>query len=104
MSKLKIEMGASKVKRAPLKTTIDGDVSDDLGLMCEWSDNDLSYIVNRLLRHSIAEIEDFQKYKADRLASSRPDNNGVKHASESARKVLPSAGAMSPQPEKGVIA
>ena len=33
MSKLKIEKGASRVRRAPLKATIDGAVADDLELM-----------------------------------------------------------------------
>ena len=36
MSKLKIEKGASKVRRAALKVTIDGTIADDLELMCQW--------------------------------------------------------------------
>jgi len=104
MSRLKIEKGASKVRRAPLKATVDGTVADDLALMCEWSENDLSYLVNLLLGFAIAQSEDFQKYKADRLTSPRPDSSGAKHTSESMRKVLPSAGTVSPQPEKGAVA
>lgn len=69
MSKLKIEKAASKVRRAPLKVTIDGSVSDDLELMCEWSENDSSYLVNLLLGFAIAQSEDFQKYKAERPSS-----------------------------------
>ena len=68
MSKLKIEKGASKVRRAPLKATIDGTVADDLELMCEWSQNDSSYLVNLLLGFAIAQSEDFQEYKAERPA------------------------------------
>ena len=66
MSKLKIDKGASKVRRAPLKVTIDGSVSDDLELMCEWSENDSSYLVNLLLGFAIAQSEGFQKYKSER--------------------------------------
>jgi hypothetical protein len=66
MNKLKIDKGASKVRRAPLKVTIDGSVADDLELMCEWSENDSSYLVNLLLGFAIAQSEDFQKYKAER--------------------------------------
>jgi len=69
MSKLKIEKGASKVRRAPLKATIDGTVAEDLELMCEWSENESSYLVNLLLGFAIAQNEDFQKYKAERLAT-----------------------------------
>lgn len=74
MSKLKIERGASKVRRSPLKVTIDGTVADDLELMCEWSENDSSYLVNLLLGFAIAQSEDFQKYKAGPpSATVRPD-------------------------------
>jgi len=69
MSKLKIEKGASKVRRAPLKATIDGGVADDLAAMCEWSENELSYLVNILLGFAIAQSEDFQKYKASVAAN-----------------------------------
>ncbi len=69
MSKLKIEKAASKVRRAPLKVTIDGSVSDNLELMCEWSENDSSYLVNLLLGFAIAQSEDFQRYKDERSAS-----------------------------------
>lgn len=65
MNKLKIEKGASKVRREALKVTIDGAVADDLKLMCEWSENDLSYMVNLLLGYAIAQSEDFQRYKAE---------------------------------------
>lgn len=104
MSKLKIEKGASKVRRAPLKATIDGTVSDDLELMCEWSENDLSYLVNLLLGFAIAQSEDFQKYKAERHATPLPARTDAKPATDPARKILPSASAASPQLEKGATA
>jgi hypothetical protein len=104
MSKLKIEKGASKVRRAPLKATIDGIVADDLELMCEWSENDSSYLVNLLLGFAIGQSEEFQKYKAERLATPLPVRTEAKPASDPARKVLPSTSAASPQLEKGVTA
>jgi hypothetical protein len=63
MSKLKIEKGASRVRRVALKATIDGAVADDVELMCRWSENDTSYIVNHLLRFALSQSEDFQEYK-----------------------------------------
>lgn len=63
MSKLKIEKGASRVRRVPLKTTIDGTVADDLELLCKWSENDTSYVVNFLLRFALSQSEDFQRHK-----------------------------------------
>jgi hypothetical protein len=63
MSKLKIEKGASRVRRVALKTTIDGAVADDVELMCQWSENETSYVVNQLLRFALEQSEDFQEYK-----------------------------------------
>lgn len=63
MSKLRIEKGASRVRRVPLKTTVDGTVADDVELMCKWSENDTSYIVNHLLRFALSQSEDFQQHK-----------------------------------------
>jgi hypothetical protein len=104
MSRLKIEKGASKVRRAPLKATVDGIVADDLELMREWSENDTSYLVNLLLGFAIAQSEDFQKYKAERLATPSPARTEAKAASDPARRVLPSTSAASPQLEKGTTA
>jgi hypothetical protein len=101
MSKLKIEKGASKVRRAPLKATIDGAVADDLELMCEWSENDTSYLVNLLLGFAIAQSGEFQKYRAEQLATPSPARTEAKLASAPTRKVLPSASAASPHLEKG---
>jgi len=91
MSRLKIEKGASKVRRAPLKVTIDGTVSDDLELMCKWSENDSSYLVNLLLGFAIAQSEEFQRYKAEQLATSTSIPAGEKPAPELPRKASPSA-------------
>lgn len=104
MSRLKIEKGASKVRRAPLKATIDGTIADDLGLMCEWSENDTSYLVNLLLGFAIAQSEGFQKYKAERLATPLSARSETKPISDPTRKVPPSTSTVSPQPEKGASA
>jgi len=104
MSKLKIEKGASKVRRASLKATIDGAVADDLELMCEWSENESSYLVNLLLGFAIAQSEDFQRYKEERLATPSAGRIEIMPASDPARKIMPSASPASPQPEKGATA
>jgi hypothetical protein len=104
MSKLKIEKGASKVRRAPLKATIDGTVADDLELMCEWSENESSYLVNLLLGFAIAQSEDFQQFKAERPAGLQPNRTDAKTSPEPARKVVPSGSSASPQIEKGAAA
>jgi hypothetical protein len=104
MSKLKIEKGASKIRRAPLKVTIDGTVADDLELMCDWSENDLSYMVNLLLGFAIAQSEDFQKWKGDRTATPLSSRYPAKPESDPVRKVLQPASAMPEQGEKGASA
>jgi len=63
MTRLRIEKGASKVRRVALKTTIDGTVADDLELMCRWSENDTSYVVNHLLRFALNQSGEFQQYR-----------------------------------------
>lgn len=63
MTKLRIEKGASRVRRVPLKTTIDGTVADEIELMCKWSENDTSYVVNQLLRFALSQSEEFQQHK-----------------------------------------
>ena len=63
MNKLRIEKGASRVRRVPLKTTIDGTVWDDVELMCQWSENDTSCILNHLLRFALSQSEGFQQHK-----------------------------------------
>ncbi|GGA80269.1 hypothetical protein GCM10011507_34390 [Edaphobacter acidisoli] len=97
MSKLKIGRGASKVRRAPLKATINGTVADDLALMCEWSENDLSYLVNLLLEFAIAQSEDFQKHKVESVAMLSKDTNLV---TKPARRSLPQANDISLRSEK----
>ena len=72
MSKLRIEKGASRVRRVPLKTTIDGTVWDDVELMCQWSENDTSYVVNHLLRFALSQSEDFQQHKQSLEPSPSP--------------------------------
>ena len=104
MSKLKIEKGASKVRRAPLKVTIDGTVADDLELMCQWSENESSYLVNLLLGFAIAQSEEFQKYKAEQPVTASPIRNDAKPASEHPRKVIPLASGASAVSDKGATA
>jgi hypothetical protein len=72
MSKLRIDKGASRIRRVPLKTTIDGTVWDDVELMCQWSENDTSYVVNQLLRFALSQSEEFQEHKQSARTSSEP--------------------------------
>jgi hypothetical protein len=90
MTKLKIEKGASRVRRVPLKTTIDGTVADEIELMCKWSENDTSYVVNQLLRFALNQSEEFQQQKQSVGAASlkpakRSQADGTPAASPAAR-------------------
>ena len=77
MSKLKIDKGASRIRRVPLKTTIDGTVWDDVELMCQWSENDTSYVVNQLLRFALSGSEEFQEHKQSMTANRPSAKNGT---------------------------
>jgi hypothetical protein len=69
MSKLKIDKGASRIRRVPLKTTIDGTVWDDVERM---SENDTSYVVNQLLRFALSQSEEFQEHKQSLRTGAAP--------------------------------
>ena len=87
MSKLKIEHGASKINLVLLKTNIEDGISQDIDLMCQWSNNDRKYIVNELLRFALAQNEDFLKYKAGLAAGPARSPANTKPA-HSAGKVM----------------
>ncbi len=67
MSKLKIEHGVSRIKRAKLQTYIDQTIADDIALMADLTNNEQNYIVNELLRFALSQSEGFQKLKAQRV-------------------------------------
>ena len=90
MTKLRIEKGASRVRRVPLKTTIDGTVADEIELMCKWSENDTSYVVNQLLRFALNQSEEFQRHKQSAGSASlkpakRPSADGTPSTIPAAR-------------------
>ncbi len=76
MSKIKLEHGVSRIRRAKLQSSIDQTIADDIELMAEWSNNETNYVVNELLRFALANEEEFQKYKASAATNtSRPAVN-----------------------------
>jgi hypothetical protein len=88
MSKFKIEHGASKIRLVLLKTNIEDNISHDIELMCQWSDNERKYIINELLRFALTQEEEFLKYKASLpVNSSRP--TGVLRGSPAPSKAGP---------------
>jgi hypothetical protein len=93
MSKLKLEHGVSRIRRAKLQSSIDQTVAEDIELLAQWSNNETNYIVNELLRFALTQEEDFQKYKASSAAnaarpasSAKPMTTAVKPVSESSAK------------------
>lgn len=94
MSKLKLEHGVSRRRRAKLQSSIDQTVADDVELLAEWSNNETNYVVNELLRFALAQEEDFQKYKANHVASAarpasstKPASTLIKSTTEAASKL-----------------
>jgi hypothetical protein len=75
----------------PLKTTIDGTVADDIELLCKWSENDTSYVVNHLLRFALSQSEDFEQHKRSLEAS--PSSVAVRPAAETATPLVRSTEA-----------
>jgi hypothetical protein len=93
MSKLKLEHGLSRIRRAKLQSSIDQTVADDVELLAEWSNNETNYVVNELLRFALTQEEDFQKYKGSSAANgarsastAKPASTLIKPATEAASK------------------
>lgn len=76
MSKLKIEHGVSRIKRAKLQASIEHSVLDDIELFAEWSNNESNYIITELLRFALTQDEDFQKFKSEHAAK-HPSSNST---------------------------
>jgi hypothetical protein len=93
MSKLKLEHGVSRIRRAKLQSSIDQTVADDIELLAQWSNDETNYVVNELLRFALTQEEEFQKYKATAAPSTaqsavvtRSSLTPIKPLSESAAK------------------
>jgi len=101
MSKLKLEHGISRIRRAKLQSSIDQTVADDIELLAQWSNNETNYVINELLRFALTQEEEFLKYKASSVAnaarpvsSAKPSTNPIRPVSESdARPDTTAAGA-----------
>jgi hypothetical protein len=98
MSKLKLEHGVSRIRRAKLQSSIDQTVADDIELLAEWSNNETNYVINELLRFALTQEEDFQKYKASSTANpvrpasnTKPSSTPIEPATEAASKPNTSA-------------
>jgi len=100
MSKLKIEHGASKINWLQLKTNIEESISQEIDLLCEWSENERKYIINELLRFALTQDEDFQKYKAEQRAKPLSKSAGAKPVPP---QVKPSSDAATNQATPSVI-
>lgn len=93
MSKLKLEHGVSRIRRAKLQSSIDQTIADDIELLAQWSNNETNYVVNELLRFALTQEEDFQKYKVSSAATAaraatttKPTPTPIKSVSEPAAK------------------
>ena len=91
MSKLKLEHGVSRIRRAKLQSSIDQTIADDVELLAQWSNNETNYVVNELLRFALTQEEDFQKYKANAAATAARAANTTKPAPTPIKPVPESA-------------
>lgn len=95
MSRLKLQHGVSRIRRAKLQSSIDQTIADDIDLMASWSNNETQYVINELLRFAIAQEEDFLKYKASLAANPTRNANGAKPAASTIKS--PSETAAKPE-------
>jgi hypothetical protein len=93
MSKLKLEHGVSRIRRAKLQSSIDQTVAEDVELLAQWSNNETNYVVNELLRFALTQDEEFQKHKASSAATTsraadapKPSHTPIKPISEPVMK------------------
>jgi hypothetical protein len=78
MSKLKLEHGVSRIRRAKLQSSIDQTVAEDIELLAQWSNNETNYVINELLRFALTQEEEFQRYKASSAATTARAANATK--------------------------
>jgi hypothetical protein len=91
MSKLKVEHGVSRIRRAKLQSSIDQTIAEDIELLAEWSNNETNYVVNELLRFALTQEEDFQKHKASSGANAARSASGAKPTTAPIKPVSESA-------------
>lgn len=91
MSRLKLEHGVSRIRRAKLQSSIDQTVADDIEQLAEWSNNETNYVVNELLRFALTQEEDFQKYKVSSAANAARPASGTKPSTTPIKPVAESA-------------
>jgi hypothetical protein len=85
VSKLKIEHGVSRVRRAKLQASIDQSVAEDIQALADWSNNEPQYVINQLLHFALIQEEDFQKYKVGLATSPQKSSSSVKPGSSSTK-------------------
>ena len=88
MTKLKIEHGVSRVRRAKLQASVDQSVADDIQSLADWSNNEPQYIINQLLRFALLQEEDFQRYKTTLVSDASQSASKTKTASGPVRAVV----------------
>ncbi len=98
MNRLKIQHGVSRIRRAKLQSSIDQTVADDIELLAEWSNNEMQYVINELLRFAVAQEEDFLKYKASLAANPARSASNTKSAAASIRSTADQAPKSDPSP------
>ena len=96
MSKLKLEHGVSRIRRTKLQSSIDQSIADDIEKLAEWSNNETNYVVNELLRHALAQEEDFQKHKASSAANAARSANSPKSTATTAKPIAESVAKTEP--------
>jgi hypothetical protein len=87
MKKMKIAHGASQLNWVLLKTTIEETIANEIDLMCQWSRNDRRYVINELLRFSLAQSAEFRKYKDEKWFD--PLNDEPESKPETSASVAP---------------
>ena len=87
MSKLKLEHGVSRIRRAKLQSSIDQTVAEDIELLAQWSNNETNYVVNELLRFALIQEEDFQKYKTSSVTNAARSAGAAKSSSTSIKSM-----------------
>jgi hypothetical protein len=91
MSKLKLEHGVSRIRRAKLQSSIDQTLADDIEMLAQWSNNETNYVVNELLRFALAQEEDFQKYKSSSVANTARPASSAKSTSAATKPLSEAA-------------
>ena len=63
MGRFEITRNSNKEEKQLLQAKLDSSLIEEVNLLCKWSGNEKNCVIAELLRYSLSQESEFQKYK-----------------------------------------